>query len=405
MKLFSIVYYKLKMMASDKVFLCAMIIIPVFITLATGLALRHEKLGIVPVVLVDEDISDDSQLLVERIQGKEGLAVSILDRNKAGDELMQNKVEAVFLIKQGFSDKLKAGNANELIDFIKSPASYSSEYIAEIVAGEVLRIHSGYMAANSVVSNYKKLGKVSGDELFNEVIEYTDSFWEPEPLMKMEYYEIKGGEPDKQGFYMPAATATSAGIITAFIMLYILFCSGWLIEERTNGTLKRLIACIDALFLTYAANIIAIFISGILQILLFAVIIRLVFGVVLFTSVLSYLVMAAYLICVISIGMFLSSILKTSAQLQSAAPFLALVTGFIGGCFWNFVDVPQRIQALSRFTPQGWTLYAINSLIINPELTKGVLETFGILLIIPLILLPISYIIVRTGLQVEKINR
>lgn len=404
MKLLTIVYYKLKMMASDRIFISAMIFIPVFITLATGLALRHEKLGIVPIVFVDEDASGDSQLLVERMQRKEGLAVEILERKKAGEVLIQNKAEAVFLIKKGFSEKLKAGNNIELIDFIKSPSSYSSEYIAELVAGEVLRTYSGYMAANSVVSKYNKLGRATGEELFNEVMKYTDSFWEPEPLMKMEYYEIKGGEPGRQSFYMPAATATSAGIITVFIMLYILFCSGWLIEERTNGTLKRLIAGMGSLSLTYAANITAMFISGMFQIFLFAVIIKLVFGVVLFTGVLSYLVMASYLICVISISMLLSSILKTTAQLQSTAPFIALVTGFIGGCFWNFVDVPHRIKILSRLTPQGWALSAINSLIIGSRLTKDILLAFSVLLIIPLILLPLSYIIIRAGMRSGRIS-
>jgi len=402
--LLTAVFYKLKMMISDKIFFISMIVLPVFIILATGYALRHEKLGTIPVIIVDEDVSADSMLLIDRLKDKEGIELEISDRSTASQKLRQNKVEAVFVIREGFSKELQKNNYTGLIDFIKSPASYSSDYVSEIIAGEVLRIYSSYVAAGKVVLKYNQIGKTTGEDLFNEVRNFTDTFWEPEPLMKMEYYELSGKEYDREAFYMPAATATSAGIIMVFIMLYILFCSGWLVEERTNGTLKRLVAGANALLLTYGANIISMFISGMLQIFIFACTIKLVFGVVLFTGILSYMVMAAYLLSVISISMLMSSVFRTSAQLQSAAPAFALITGFLGGCFWNFVNIPENMKALAALTPQGWALSAINRLIANPDAALGIQLELMVLLIIPLILLPLSYIIIRTGMRFEKIN-
>jgi hypothetical protein len=170
------------------------------------------------------------------------------------------------------------------------------------------------------------------------------------------------------------------------------------------NNLKNLYVKVNALLLTYGANIISMFISGMLQIFIFACTIKLVFGVVLFTGILSYMVMAAYLLSVISISMLMSSVFRTSAQLQSAAPAFALITGFLGGCFWNFVNIPENMKALAALTPQGWALSAINRLIANPDAALGIQLELMVLLIIPLILLPLSYIIIRTGMRFEKIN-
>lgn len=401
----SIIYYKLKMMVSDKVFFAAMIIIPVFITLATGYALRHEKMGTIPLVIVNEDKTEDAGLLIKRLSEKKGLDIQLADKKEAAQKLKEKKVEMVFVIKKGFQKKLMSGDNTKIIDFIKTPGSYSADFTAEIAAGEVMRLYSNYLAANWIVKQYDKLGLKKGNNLFNEVAHYTDSFWQPEPLMRMEYYEMNGEKDTRvEKYNMPAATATSTGIIMVFIMMYIMFSSSWLIEERRNGTLKRLVAGMNALFNSYIANIFVLFISGMAHILIFALVIRIIFGVELFTGVMSYIVMSAYLLSVISISMLLSSLLKTPAQLQSTAPVLALMTGFIGGCFWNFVNIPQRIQYLARLTPQGWALEAVNSLIVNPGDINNIIFPLFILLLIPLILLPLSYIIIKTGIVKEKIN-
>ena len=169
---------------------------------------------------------------------------------------------------------------------------------------------------------------------------------------------------------VPAATASSAGLITAFIMFFMLFGIGWLVEERTNGTIKRLSAGRGAVAVSFGGSILALFAAGVLQIAMFGMILRLLFGIVLFNGILSYIALLSYLLAVVAISMFLSSILKTQAQLQAGAPVIALLTGFVGGCFWNFVEMPERIRLLSLLTPQGWALDALNGLLLDPSDTS-----------------------------------
>lgn len=396
MKLLTITWYKLKMMLGDRLFFTAMVILPLFITIAAGYALRYEKLNIIPVAFVDEDKTASSAQLLERIGAKEGFRVLTADRAAAMAMLEGNKAEQVFIIKAGFEERVKSGDKKELIDIVTSPSSYSASFTSEVVAGEVMRLITGNMAADWVTDEYKKLGKAIDSGFRDEITAYNDSLWEPEPLMTIIYKEQQGKSINTvKSVSLPAATATSTGVIVAFMMFYILFSSGWLVEERTNGTVKRLAAGPRALLASYAGSVLALFIAGAIQILLFSLIDKLAFNVELFPGGFSYPVFLAYLLAVISISLFLSSILKTQAQLQAAAPVLALLTGFAGGCFWNFVEMPERIKLLSMFTPQGWILEGIKRLIADPADFAPVMTPVAVLFAISLILLPLSYIIIK----------
>jgi len=400
MKLFTVTLYKLKMMLSDRLFFTAMIAIPLLITIATGYALRHEKLNVIPVAFVDEDGSNYSREVIERLSKKEGLEILVSARDEALEMLQNNKVEEVFVIKEGFEEKIVLGDNEQIIDMVKSPYSFSADFVGEVVAGEVMRFVAGNMAAQRVSEKYASLGKPAGRELAEEVLEHVDSQWEPEPLMTIDYKEMEGSSlKDVKRVSMPAATASSVGVIVVFIMFYILFSSGWLIEERRNGTLKRLVAGPGALGYSFFGSICALVLSGMLQMLLFSVINRLVFGVDLFPSTWSYAVFFSYLLSVISISMFLSSVLKTPAQLQAGAPVLALITGFAGGCFWNFVEVPESLRRLSMLTPQGWALKGINTIVLNPGEVAAIIQPMAVLLALSLVLLPLSYFIISKSVR------
>lgn len=395
MKLIYVTFYKLKMMLGDRLFFVMMILIPLLITVATGYALRYEKSGAVSIALVDEDRSGYSDTLVRRIEGREGLGIFSVSRDEALSLLENNKIEQIYILKKGFEENVKKGESAGLIELLDSSSSYSADFTSEVIAGEAIKLITGDMAALWVQEEYGRLGRDFDEAMRQEVIKYNEGLWQPKPLMTIDYKELQGQElKPAEGMAMPAATATSAGLVAAFIMFYVLFSSGWLVEERTNGTLKRLAAGPNALFLSFTGNILSLLISGGLQIFMFSIVDRLLFRVELFPGPLSYLVFFAYLLAVIALSMFLSSVLKTQAQLQAGAPVFALLTGFAGGCFWNFVDMPERIRRLSLLTPQGWALSGINGLLLDPADFAAVGLPLLVLFASALILLPLSYIMI-----------
>ncbi len=395
-RLLTVAYYKLKMLLADRLFFAAMIIIPLLITIAAGYALRYEKLNTIPLAVVDEDMSSSSELLIDRLAGKEGISLTRTDRESAMKLLEDNEAEQVYIIGKGFENSILTGKSEGIIEKYSSPSSYSESFTRELVAAEAIRLIMANTAANNVLQKYEELGIRKGNGFREEVTAYADAFWEPEPLLTIDYRELKGGMTESvRRVSMPAASASSTGLIIAFIMFFMLFSCGWLVEERTNGTIKRLGAGNRAIAVSFMGNVLALFTAGALQILMFSVVLRLLFGIVLFTGIYSYFVLAAYLLSIISISMFLSSILKTQTQLQAGAPVVALLTGFAGGCFWNFIEMPERIRALSMLTPQGWALSAVNALLLDPGNITAAVIPLAVLLVISLVLLPASYVIIN----------
>lgn len=401
MKLILLVWYKLKIILSDRLFLVSMVVIPLLLAYVMGSAIRFEKFGSIPVGVVDEDKSKLSSLVFQRLSSKEGISFKMYEKEDAIKQLKDNKLEAIFVFKEGFEKDIMSGKTSELIDFIKSPTSFSADFIGEVVAGEVIRPASDSFAANTVVQQYNRLGIKIKDSLFNEVYEYTDSLWQPKPLMTMNYTELEGNRQVKvDRISIPYNSSASIGMLVLFVMFYILFGSGWLVEEKSNGTLKRLVTGSGALLNSYAANILVLFIAGVFQVSIFLVFCKLILKVDILKGPVSFFLFGVYILAVISICMMLSAILKTSAQLQAGAPVFTILSGFIGGCFWNNLEISKTIKQLALITPQGWVIDGVDRLFINPANLNPVIPHIFVLSIVPIVLLPISYILVKR--QVEN---
>lgn len=460
--------YKLKILFSDKSFLIAMTIIPLFLTLITGYALKFEKYDEIPVAICDLDNTDYSSMILDRIEGKQGFKIIRADEDKTIKLIKDYKAESAFIIKEGFKESILLGNIKGIIEQIAYPSSTSQEIIREIIGSEVARIILNAEAADWVVNEYEKLNRlllspesdfendvetsieasvnieiddsigtsigmdadidtntsintsigtgtdanngivtsIYTDNIFSdkakattdlriaanpsitiepsiakivyydkkvlwaEVWDFTDSLWEPEPPMKLVFEEIirdgadihfdkdtENREVEERVLQQDSSiTLASYGMLIAFIMFLIIFNSGWLVEERDNGTLARIISGPGALTALFAGNILSLLVIGILQILLFSTICSFFFKVHILSGISSIVIILIYLCSVIGVSLFISSILKTKIQLQAGAPLFSIITAFVGGCFWNLTEVGGIVKAVSLLTPQGLAL-------------------------------------------------
>jgi hypothetical protein len=78
------------------------------------------------------------------------------------------------------------------------------------------------------------------------------------------------------------------------------------------------------------------------------------------------MLLMSYLACVASLGVLLSTLFPSPAQLQAATPVIAIVTGFAGGCLWNQMGSVGGLPWVALATPQGWVLQALGRLYADP---------------------------------------
>ena len=376
-KILTVFKYKLKILLSDKSFMLAMTVIPLILTIITGYALKFEKENKIPIAICDLDKSDYSGTVIDLISKKDGLKIILTDEETAIKMVKDYKVEAAYIIKEGFKENLLQGNTKGIIEQVSSPSSIASNMIGEIIGGEISRIILNIAAADWVVNEYNSLkadnrlkstyeGKDT-DALWQEAWNHTDSLWVSGPAMTIDYVETEGSgnitadsNVNKSGAGTDSISSAALGMLVAFIMFLIIFNSSWLVEEKENGTLKRIISGPGAISALFAGNILSLIFIGFMQIVLFALICTIIFRVNLFTQASNICIIIIYLFSVIALSLFISSFLKTRMQLQAGAPLFSIITGFIGGCFWNFPQTGGFVKVISLFTPQGLALDLFN---------------------------------------------
>ena len=373
-----------------------MLLIPLLITFMVGHVQTYERQNRVPIALVDEDNSAYAKQVVNGFAKHQEIQVIQTDETKALSLVENYQAEAAFIIQKGFAEAVQRGDIEGIITLVKSPNSQSYDLIKDMLASEVMRLHMNVAAADWTLRLYKEnhlyQGQQSDQELWQSVWDYADSLWEPQPMMTLDYQERRGAfAVTEEHIPISVLTSVSTGMVIMFLMLMIMFHSSWIIEERNNATLKRLISISGLLRKYYMASIIALFCLAGLQLLLMALLMKVLFGVHLFWGSWQGVILATYIFAVIALGMLLASLFKTPVQMQAGAPAIALLTSIVGGCFWSFIEPSKQLKELAFCTPQGWALEAMKGIAMETYQIQDVLTTALLLLLFGLVVCVVSF--------------
>jgi ABC-2 type transport system permease protein len=173
-------------------------------------------------------------------------------------------------------------------------------------------------------------------------------------------------------------------VMFAFFLINIMARSFMI--ERDQGTLWRLLMTPVDLLPLLLGKTIPFYLTSIVQCALLFVCGRLLFG-------MPWGSQPAYLIPVIlctsasaaSLGLLLSTLVRTDQQIASYGTALILVLSALSGCFLPRELFPERMKQISLFTPHAWSLKAfdevLNQPVIDPALIArccGILLAFSI---------------------------
>ena len=345
----------------------------------------------IPIAVVDEDNTAFSKFVVDRIKENMALKVNIINQKTAEEMVSSNRLEVAFIISRGFEKKIKQGEYSDLIKMIKNPKSISAEMIGEGIASSAVKLFCASMASNKVVAEYSKLSKITFEEknkLWNETWKQIEQQWnQPEPIMKIDISRVNANTTKNIGSNIDGSRII-LGVISAFLMFFLLMGAWWLSEEERNGTIFRIKVSTISPLAIIAGNMLFLYVVGIIQSLLYLLFFRLILNISipvtfdLFVSLTSY-------IFLISAIVFILSAYFTPIQLGIIIPIISLFTALAGGCFWDITMFDSVIQKISLLTPQGLLLKIFDS----PEQAIAINLFF---LLAGTILLWISYIRLKT---------
>jgi len=392
-------YYRLKILLSSPLQVFLLLGMPFFVfALSWTLYDNYDLQGKVPVALVDLDKSSYSQLVIQRMSYNPAVKADLCNKDEALRKVSIGKYEAAYIIKEGFMDNILNGRIEEVAELVKSPSSLSAEMLGELLASEVIRLSSNVTAADYVVEEYSRMGKIndteSKDKLWEKAWQYTDSQWEPIPLMTSVYKELS-----YYGGHLPNDDSTTRafdkilGIMASYIMFSMLISGSWIIEERESGRVNRVLSSCTPITTYILSNLAAASVLNGCMALIVFFILKILIGLQSTNLIMTFLITAAYIICAASAGLLLSAFSRSISTVQMLAPALAFISSLFGGCIIDLSQINERFMYAAMYMPQYWFMKAARQIaleqaiwLILPNILI-LLSTAGVFLLLGFVML------------------
>jgi ABC-2 type transport system permease protein len=365
-----------------------MILLPLFFTTVMGFMIGGNRTSAprkIPVWLVDEDGSAYSRLVADQLRSSSGLSLKEGSLDQAKSSVSKGASSAAVVLPSGLSEALSSGQTVEIRILSLSDISQLVA-VEQAVRGAAARLASNAVAADYTVRALLEKGRApAGDiSVWQKAFDEADKTWEAGVPIAVKTEEALAGGQAPRG--LTGMTQTSMGFTVAFVMFTLVLGAGSILEERKAGTWGRLLTTPTSKASILGGKLLGAYMTGVAQVLVLVLFGRFVLGVDWGRSVLgATLVLAAFLFAVTGLGLFMAGLVRTSAQLQAAAPIVITSTSMLGGAYWPLEIVSKPMQAAALLTPQGWAMEGLTALIARgADLTAvaapvAVLIGFGIL--------------------------
>lgn len=331
------------------------------------------------VLIVDQDQTDSSKMMIERLEANDQYAFTKSDLEQGLKKLEGKKVMAVVLFDQDFEKNL----------------SHLTEEVVYYKSGETVEQNSLKRFLGEVI------GEVVTDLNFSEKVSI--GFQSDQQAL---YQEIVGTTKDyvtfsnNASFFNKGTSTYSAikhyfsGFMLFFSMFIIMFGIGNIVDEKEVGVWNRQKVSPMSPGLILMGNLITNFIVGMAQMIFVVLVSKFVFHIEWGGSTIAMLlVLGAYVIAGTAMGLFIVSFTKTQQQLAAVLPTIIVSSSMIGGCMWPIELVKNKfLLFIANLLPQRWGMEGLSKIMMYDGTIQDVLWPIAYLLIIAAVMMALAII-------------
>jgi ABC-2 type transport system permease protein len=361
-KAFVIAHNKIRRQLRQPLLFLVMLALPLLFTFFMG-SMNTEDARRIPVFFVDNDHSRYSQKVIDNFKAQPCYRVLTGSREEAVRQVQDFKVQAAFIINEGFGEALEANKAPR-VDVIRVRESGEFYALISFFRSTVHKVASNLKIAGLALAEISRAKDVTGraDLITERAYRRAAEAWFPQPPVGLNIQSYSSG---KQTTPYNQMVHAAIGFALFFVMYTVIFSIGDHLEERKQGTWQRLLTLPVSRRAILGGSLLGSFALGMVQITLLVLAGKFLFGVNWGANLPGVLlVITAFVFCATCLGLLLSSLAKTTAQLQAVTPVLVVSTSMLGGCFWplDIVNVPLLLT-LARVVPQSWAVTALEDLV------------------------------------------
>ena len=306
------------------------------------------------VIIVDEDNTQYSKEFMEELKLNKAFKFIDSDKENAFMQVEEGKASLALVINEGFHDGIENGNEVSLGQIkikddtiILSLQESVRGIVAKMAGGKRISTVTADFVSSQVPSADKEKIKISVYENF------MDSWKFKNPLKTTTTVadtNIKSGYDSMK--------QTMIGFSIFFSMYTMVFSIGTILSDKRHKTWERMLISPVSMSSILGGTMVVSYLVGLIQMSVLILGGRYLFGIDWGSSLAGIMMIAAvFVFTITSMGLMMSGIVKTEAQLGAVTPVVLTSTSMLGGTMWPLEIVNNKILLfLAELTPQKWAM-------------------------------------------------
>jgi len=353
----SIIKLRLLGLRDDFAVIVLMTVMALGFTVIFGISFDHFR----PTVLVvDEDMSSYSEALINELKDNKGLNFEVLDMKSAAAKVEEGKAIAALVIPKGFDEDIKSGERASL-GVLKVKDDILIFTMQKVVSGIVLKMAGGERIADITADFIHTLKPEAGQAVKVSAYRSVMEAWEYKRPLEVTSSVAGTGA----GSSYDSLKHSMIGFSLFFSMYTMVFGIGTILNDRQYKTWQRMLITPVSKASILGGNMVTAYFIGAIQIGILILAGKYLLGIDWGSSISGVLTVAgSFVFAVTSMGLMLSGVVKTHAQLSAVTPVVLTSTSMLGGCMWPLDIVNNKLLLfLAELTPQKWAMQGMESMV------------------------------------------
>ena len=327
----------------------------------------------IPVVQMDEgDLAVEFMSHLHQVEALK-LETSYIENGRrhamteARARQMIRERKAAIIIPPDFTERIRQGQLATII-VLQDPADrVVPSVVSDITRSIISRfatMSTSLRATQEAVRVIRQDSQLRGEDLdprlaLQRAATVSEAMIEDPPVTVTLQY-VGGGERKPTPF-----ESTVPGYAVMFILFGASSVAGALLQEKEEGTIRRLLTMPVSRASILGGKMTAGFLQALTQATILFAVGHLVFGMWLGYDLLALiLLILATCVAATGLGMFLAAVCHTQAQVTGISILVILGMSALGGSWWPLFIVPEWMQTVAHITLTAWAMTGFNTLLI-----------------------------------------
>jgi ABC-2 type transport system permease protein len=357
------------------------IILPIVFTIFLGLIIgsaggEHS----LPVAVVDQDLTQASQQLRDRLQASPLLSLKMMTADKIDTAVEDQSVAAALIIPKGFGAALESSQPTSL-PLVRLETSTGAQSVAQAVQTAVADLNSSLLAAKIAAEQVSAAtGASSSAGLATSARSLVDTAMASRAVsvatVDANSVAGKAGDAVQQaGGFVIAST----GSLVQWVLFSLLTVATGVAWERRWGLLRRLASTGVSGRVIIEGKMMGMVIITFLQQLMLVLLGALAFGVNYFSSPPAlFMTMISLSFLAASIGLLISAVFRSEPPVIATTVITAQLLAVLGGAWFPLEVTSPQFSRVAHFFPSAWIMDSLHGITLKDWGVPQVLGPLGI---------------------------